>query len=100
MGSIGSVENMVHRGSPPISEGVQGCYRQAEFIVGERERQPSRLCVSCMFLRAEYLLAGAENGNLKKEAVDAFGKVRGIDPRYELDTRLISPGIIALLTGE
>jgi hypothetical protein len=49
---------------------------------------------------AEYLLAGAENGNLKKEAVAAFGKVKGIDPRYELDAELISPGIIALLKGE
>ena len=101
MGSIGSVENMVHQG---IAAYFGGEYRDAiDKLSSSSEKgndNPHVYAFLACSYAAEYLLAGAENGNLKKEAVDAFGKVRGIDPRYELDTRLISPGIIALLTGE
>jgi tetratricopeptide (TPR) repeat protein len=101
MGSIGSVENMVHQG---IAAFFGGEYRDAIDKLSSSSKKgndnPHVYAFLACSYAAEYLLAGAENGNLKREAVDAFGKVRGIDPRYELDTKLISPGIIALLTGE
>jgi tetratricopeptide (TPR) repeat protein len=101
MGSISSVEDMVHQG---IAAFFGGEYRDAIDKLSSSSKRgndnPHVYAFLACSYAAEYLLAGAENGNLKKEAVDAFGKVRGIDPRYELDTNLISPGIIALLSGE
>ena len=101
MGSISSVENMVHRG---ISAFFEGEYREAIDKLGSSSKNANDdphvyAFLACSYA-AEYLLAGSESGNLKREAVDAFGRVRGIDPRYELDAKLISPGIIALLKGE
>jgi tetratricopeptide (TPR) repeat protein len=101
MASIGSLETKVRLGIVAFFEGE---YAQAIDQLNSSSKigndNPHVYAFLACSYAAEYLLAGAENGNLKKEAVDAFGKVKGIDPRYELDTKLISPGIIALLTGE
>ena len=101
MGLIASVENKVHLG---IAAFFEGQYREAIDQLNESSRNgndnPHVYAFLACSYAAEYLLAGAENRNLKKEAVESFGKVKGIDPRYELDAKLISPGIIALLRGE
>ncbi|HEX7571567.1 MAG TPA: hypothetical protein VF514_00635, partial [Bacteroidota bacterium] len=101
LGHISTVEDNVHQG---IAAYFEGEYREAIEKLGSSSKNgndnPHVYAFLACSYAAEYLLAGAENGNLKKEAVDAFGKVKGIDPRYQLDARLISPGIIALLTGE
>ena len=101
MGSISSVENLVHQG---IAAFFKGEYTEAIDNLGSSSKNgndnPHVYAFLACSYAAEYLLAGGENGNLKKEAVDAFGKVKGMDPRYKLDAALISPGIIALLTGE
>ena len=101
MGLISSVEESVHQGIVAFFDGE---YEEAIVKLGDPSKSGSDnphvyAFLACSYA-AEYLLAGGENGNLKKEAVDAFGKVKGIDPRYELDRKLISPGIVALLTGE
>jgi len=101
MGLISSVENRVHTG---IAAFFQGEYREAIDNLNSSSKNGSDnphvfAFLACSYA-AEYLLAGAENAQLKNEAVQAFGRVKGIDPRYELDAKLISPGIIALLTGE
>ena len=101
LGLISSAEKKVQQGIAAYFEGEYGA-------AIERLGSPSKngsdnphvyAFLACSYA-AEYLLAGGENGNLRKEALDAFGKVRGLDPRYELDRKLISPGIIALLNGE
>lgn len=101
MGMIAGVENKVHRG---IEAFFHGEYREAIEQLSSSSRNghdnPHVYAFLACSYAAEYLLAGAENRDLKKEAVTAFGKVKGIDPRYELDPKLISPGIIALLRGE
>ena len=101
LGLIGSVEESVHQGIVAFFEGE---YKEAIVKLGDPSQNgndnPHVYAFLACSYAAEYLLAGGENGNLKKEAVDAFGKVKGIDPRYELDKKLISPGIVALLTGE
>jgi tetratricopeptide (TPR) repeat protein len=100
-GLISSVEERVHQG---IAAFFEGEYREAIDKLSDQSKNgndnPHVYAFLACSYAAEYLLAGGENGNLKKEAVDAFGKVKGINPRYELDKKLISPGIIALLTGE
>jgi tetratricopeptide (TPR) repeat protein len=100
-GLISTVEERVHQG---IAAFFEGEYRDAIDKLGDPLKNgndnPNVYAFLACSYAAEYLLAGEENGNLKKEAVDAFGKVKGIAPRYELDRKLISPGIIALLTGE
>ena len=101
MGLISSAEENVHQG---ITAYFEGEYRVAIEKLGSPSKNwndnPHVYAFLACSYAAEYLLAGGENGNLKKEARDAFGKVKGIDPRYELDRKLISPGIIALLNGE
>jgi len=101
MGLISSAEENVHQG---IAAYFEGEYRVAIEKLGSPSKNwndnPHVYAFLACSYAAEYLLAGGENGNLKKEARDAFGKVKGIDPRYELDRKLISPGIIALLNGE
>jgi hypothetical protein len=91
----------VHQGIVAFFEGE---YKEAIVKLGDPSQNgndnPHVYAFLACSYAAEYLLAGGENGNLKKEAVDAFGKVKGIDPSYELDKKLISPGIVALLTGE
>jgi tetratricopeptide (TPR) repeat protein len=100
-GLISSVEESVHQGIVAFFEGE---YKEAIAKLGDPSKSgndnPHVYAFLACSYAAEYLLAGGENGDLKKEAVDAFGKVKGIDPRYELDKKLISPGIVALLTGE
>ena len=101
MGSIGSAENLVHQG---IAAFFGGEYREAIDKLGSSSKNgndnPHVYAFLACSYAAEYLLAGGENGNLKKEAVDAFVRVKEINPRYKLDATLISPGIISLLTGE
>jgi tetratricopeptide (TPR) repeat protein len=101
MALIVSIENKVHMGIAAFFEGEYSVaidqLRSSSKNGNDNPHVYAFLACSCA---AEYLLAGAENGSLRKEAVDAFGKLKGIDPRYELDRKLISPGIIALLTGE
>ncbi len=101
MALIGSAENNVHQGIAAFFEGEYGeaIDRLSSLSKSGNDNPHVYAFLACSYA-AEYLLAGAEDGNLKKEAFDAFGKVKGIDPRYELDAKLISPGIIALLTGE
>jgi tetratricopeptide (TPR) repeat protein len=101
LGTIAAFEEKTHTG---ISAFFRGEYTEAIENLSATSKNGSDnphvyAFLACSYA-AEYLLAGAENGNLKKEAVAAFGKVKGIDPRYELDAELISPGIIALLKGE
>ena len=101
IGMIAGVENKVHMG---IEAFVHGEYREAIERLSSSSRNghdnPHVYAFLACSYAAEYLLAGAENRDLKKEALTAFGRVKGIDPRYELDPKLVSPGIIALLTGE
>ncbi len=101
LGTIASFEQKTHAG---ISAFFRGEYAEAIENLSSTTKNGSDnphvyAFLACSYA-AEYFLAGAENGKLKREAVEAFGKVRGIDPRYELDAQLISPGIIALLKGE
>jgi tetratricopeptide (TPR) repeat protein len=101
MAMIATAENKVHVG---IQAFFHGEYREAieqlrSSSMNGHDNPHVYAFLACSYA-AEYFLAGAENRDLKREAVAAFGKVKGIDPRYELDPKLISPGIIALLTGE
>lgn len=101
LGTIGSFEQKTHTG---ISAFFRGDYAGAIENLGPASKSVSDnphvfAFLACSYA-AQYLLAGAEDGKLKREAVEAFGRVKGIDPRYELDRDLISPGIIALLKGE
>jgi uncharacterized protein HemY len=46
---------------------------------------------------AEYLLKGAEDKALRQRAVEAFALAKAVDASYALNTRYISPQIVALL---
>jgi tetratricopeptide (TPR) repeat protein len=101
MQSIGSIENTIHRG---IAAFFQGEYTSAI----EQLRSSSKngndnphvyAFLACSYA-AEYLLDGARDGKLKKQALEAFRAVKGLNPGYELDAKLVSPRIIALLTAE
>jgi tetratricopeptide (TPR) repeat protein len=101
LGTIAALEEKTRTG---ISAFFRGEYDEAIENLGATSKNGSDnphvyAFLACSYA-AEYFLAGADNGNLKREAVEAFGRVKGIDPRYELDAQLISPGIIALLKGE
>ncbi len=101
LAQIASVEEKVRTG---IAAYFRGEYTTAIEQLGASSRNgidnPHVYAFLACSYAAEYLLAGSENGKLKKEAAEAFGRVKGIDPRYELDRSLISPGIIAVLGGE
>ncbi|HTY57537.1 MAG TPA: tetratricopeptide repeat protein [Bacteroidota bacterium] len=101
MNTIASLEQSARAG---ISAYFHGEYRDAigklkELSQKESDNPHVFAILACSYA-AEYLLAGSEDGKLKKEAVEAYGRVKGINPGYELDAKLISPGVIALLTGE
>ncbi|HUI09515.1 MAG TPA: hypothetical protein VL221_04255 [Bacteroidota bacterium] len=97
------IESVETRTSAGIASYFQGEYRDAiEQLTSSSKNgsdNPHLYAVLACSYAAEYLLAGEEDGSLKKEAVAAFGRTRALDPRYELDSGLISPRIIALLTG-
>jgi len=101
LGAIAAIEEKTHTG---ISAFLRGEYSEAIENLGSTSKHgtdnPHVYAFLACSYAAEYLLAGGENGTLKKEAVEAFGRLKGIDPRYELDAQLVSPGIIALLKGE
>ena len=100
---LGMIEGVEQRTSAGIAAYFQGEYREAIDQLKSSSRNgsdnPHLYAVLACAYAAEYLLAGEENGALKQEAVDAYGHTRGLDPRYELDSKLISPRIIAILTG-
>ena len=97
------IEGIERRTSAGIAAYFQGEYREAIDQLTSSAKNgsdnPHLYAVLACAYAAEYLLAGEEDGALKKEAVDAYGRTRGLDPRYELDSKLISPRIIAILTG-
>lgn len=45
---------------------------------------------------AKYFLTGAEDEELQQKAIDTYKTVRNLDEQYRLDSRYISPKIIAL----
>ena len=45
---------------------------------------------------SQYYLMGAEDKGLQQNAIDAFKKVKQLDPAYKLDARYFSPRLIAL----
>lgn len=97
------IESVQKRTSAGIAAYFQGEYHDAiEQLTSSAKNgsdNPHLYAVLACAYAAEYLLAGEEDGRLKNEAVEAFGKTRTLDPRYELDASLISPRIIALLGG-
>gem|GEM_PF-1875091 len=49
---------------------------------------------------AQFLLGGEEDKALRQNAIDTFDKTHAVDAHYALDDKLISPRIIALLSGQ
>jgi predicted negative regulator of RcsB-dependent stress response len=49
---------------------------------------------------AEYLMGGAADAALKRQAFEAFGRARQLDGGYALNKEYISPRIIALLSNQ
>jgi len=100
---MGMIEGLEQRTSAGIAAFFDGEYREAIDQLTSSAKSgsdnPHLYAVLACAYAAEYLLAGEEDGALKKEAVAAFGRTRELDPRYQLDAGLISPRIITLLTG-
>jgi len=48
---------------------------------------------------AKYFLTGGEDKNLYQNALNAFNKVKEVNSSYKLDSKYISPKIIAMLNG-
>ena len=99
----GMIDGVEQRTSAGIAAYFQGDYHDAIEQLKSSSKtgsdNPHLYAVLACAYAAEYLLAGEEDGALKREAVEMFGRTRVIDPRYELDASLISPRIIAILTG-
>jgi hypothetical protein len=99
--AIGGIEEQARRG---IAAFLEGEYQQAI----DQLREPSQkgndnphvyAFLACSYA-AQYLLAGAEDRTMRQNAVDTFARTKQVDGSYALDSKLISPRIITLLTGQ
>ncbi|MEW6511258.1 MAG: hypothetical protein AB1428_09895 [Bacteroidota bacterium] len=98
--SIADIESKTRKG---IAAYFEGDYQKAIDQLTEagkaRSDSPTLYAFLACSYAAQYLLTGEDDGALRRNAVDAFGRTKQMDAGYVLDGKFISPRIIAMLNG-
>jgi tetratricopeptide (TPR) repeat protein len=105
-GAAAYIQNIT-RNEEAVRQGVlsyfKGDYGEAITLLAEAakvNRENTRLYgFLASAYAARYYLGGSENIELRRRAIDAYHVAQEVDATYSLDTRYVSPKIIAMLNS-
>jgi hypothetical protein len=101
LATIGGVEERARKGAGLYFEGKFGeAASELSGAVSRGRDNPHTLALLACSYAAQYLMGGSSDSALKRQAVDAYSRVRQLDGSYILNRDFISPQIITLLSSQ